>query len=77
MSEPPPNGTHSASQAATRTAAVTTDYTKLAYLGREYVGLVLHEYHRNRIDRDQLADFLDTKPKNVATLEEYYLQGGI
>jgi Zn-dependent peptidase ImmA (M78 family) len=52
-------------------------YTKLAYLGREYVGLVLHEYHRNRIDRDQLADFLDTKPKNVATLEEYYLQGGI
>jgi Zn-dependent peptidase ImmA (M78 family) len=51
-------------------------YTKLAYLGREYVGLVLREYHRNHIDRDQLADYLDTKPKNVATLEEYYLQGG-
>jgi len=51
-------------------------YTKLAYLGREYVGLVLREYHQNRIDSDQLADYLDIKPKNVATLEEYFLQGG-
>jgi Zn-dependent peptidase ImmA (M78 family) len=51
-------------------------YTKLTYLGREYVGLVLREYHQNRIDRDQVSDYLDTKPKNIATLEEYYLQGG-
>ena len=51
-------------------------YTKLTYLGREYVGLVLREYHQNRIDETQLAEYLDTKPRNVATLEEYYLAGG-
>jgi Zn-dependent peptidase ImmA (M78 family) len=50
-------------------------YTKLTYLGREYVGLALREYHQNRIDETQLAEYLDTKPRNVATLEEYYLAG--
>lgn len=50
-------------------------YTKLTYLGREYVGLALREYHQNRIDETQLAEYLDTKPRNVATLEEYFLAG--
>ena len=52
-------------------------YTKLTYLGREYVGLVLREYHQDRIDQEQLAEYLDTKPKSVAILEEYYLQGQV
>ena len=51
-------------------------YTKLAYLGREYVGLVLSQYQQNRIDDAQLASYLDTKPRNLASLEEYYLAGG-
>ena len=50
--------------------------TKLTYLGREYVALALWQYHHNRIDDTQLAEFLETKPKNVATLEEYFLAGG-
>ncbi|MBB5659552.1 ImmA/IrrE family metallo-endopeptidase [Brevundimonas halotolerans] len=50
-------------------------WTKLAYLGRDYVGLALREFHRNRIDEDQLADYLDTKPKNIGTLEAYFERG--
>jgi hypothetical protein len=49
--------------------------TKIAYLGREYIGLALRQYHQNRIDENQLADYLDVKPKNVSTLEEYFVSG--
>jgi Zn-dependent peptidase ImmA (M78 family) len=49
--------------------------TALAYLGREYIGLALSQYHRNRIDQSQLAEFLNTKPRFVGTLEEYYSRG--
>jgi len=52
-------------------------WTKLAYLGREYVSLMLREYHRNRIDESQLAEYLDTKPRNVGSLEEYFERGGV
>ena len=51
-------------------------WTKLTYLGRDYVALALSEFHQNRIDENQLADFLDTKPKNVGTLEDYFGRGG-
>ena len=50
--------------------------TKLSYLGREYVSLALGQFHQNKIDEDKLALFLITKPKNVPTLEEYFLRGG-
>ena len=50
--------------------------THIAYLGREYIGLVLRQYNQNRIDDAQLAAYLDVKPKNVGTLEEYYVAGG-
>lgn len=51
-------------------------WTKLAYLGRDYVALALSQFHQNRIDEIQLADFLDTKPRNVGTLEDYFGRGG-
>lgn len=50
-------------------------WTKLSYLGREYVSLALGQFHQNRIDETQLAEFLDTKPKNVGTLEDYFGRG--
>lgn len=52
-------------------------WTKLAYLGRDYVSLALSQYHQNRIDETKLADYLDTKPKNVSTLEEYFDRGNV
>ena len=52
-------------------------WTKLAYLGRDYVSLALGQFHKNRIDEYQLAEYLDTKPKNVSVLEEYYAKGGV
>ena len=45
--------------------------TKIAYLGSEYINLAFSQYYQNRIDHTQLADYLDTKPKNIAKLEEY------
>jgi Zn-dependent peptidase ImmA (M78 family) len=47
-------------------------WTKLAYLGREYVELALSQYQKNRIDETQLAEYLDTKPRNIGALEEYF-----
>lgn len=49
--------------------------TKIAYLGREYIGLAFRQYYQNRIDDAQLAGYLDTKPKNVGALEEYFTAG--
>ena len=51
-------------------------WTKLAYLGRDYVALALSQYRQNRIDDRQLADYLDTKPKNLAGIEDYFARGG-
>lgn len=58
-----------------RTSGGNPYWTKLAYLGREYVALALSQYHQNRIDEGQLADFLDTKPRHVGALEEYFSRG--
>jgi Zn-dependent peptidase ImmA (M78 family) len=45
--------------------------TKIAYLGKEYINLAFRRYYQNRIDETQLADYLDTKPRNLAMLEDY------
>lgn len=50
-------------------------YTKIAYLGRSYIGLALSQYYQNRIDEVQLAEYLDTKPRNLSGLEEYFARG--
>ena len=52
-------------------------WSKLSYLGREYVALAFSQYHQNRIDEVQLGEYLDWKPKNIGTLEEYFLRGGV
>jgi len=50
-------------------------WSKLAYLGRDYVALAFSQYHENRIDEVQLGEYLDMKAKNVGTLEEYFVRG--
>src|SRR5262249_41751990 len=39
--------------------------TQITYLGRDYISLALSQYHQNRIDDTQLAEYLDTKPRNI------------
>jgi Zn-dependent peptidase ImmA (M78 family) len=48
---------------------------QMAYLGRAYVSMALSAYHQHRISEDQLADYLNIAPKNVASLEERFLKG--
>jgi len=50
-------------------------WTKITYLGREYISLAFSQYLQNRIDENQLAEYLDTKPKYINTLEGYFAQG--
>jgi Zn-dependent peptidase ImmA (M78 family) len=47
-------------------------WSKLTYLGRDYVALAFSQYYQNKIDDTQLGEYLDTKPKHVSTLEEYF-----
>jgi Zn-dependent peptidase ImmA (M78 family)/transcriptional regulator with XRE-family HTH domain len=49
-------------------------WTKIAYLGREYIELALRQYHQRRIDEAKLAEYLDSKPRYVGALEEYFLR---
>ncbi len=46
-------------------------WTKIAYLGPNYINLALSRYYQNRITRPELADYLDTKVTNIPKLEEY------
>jgi Zn-dependent peptidase ImmA (M78 family) len=48
---------------------------QLAYLGRPFVEMALRQYRGQRITEEQLADYLNVKPKNLATLEERFLRG--
>ncbi|MHB1104680.1 MAG: hypothetical protein ACYC0C_18295 [Devosia sp.] len=41
------------------------------------MALALRQFHQNRIDETQLAEYLDTKPKNVGNLEEYFERGNV
>ena len=46
-------------------------WTKIAYLGVNYMNLAFSRYHQNRISEPELADYLDTKVKNLPQLENY------
>lgn len=47
--------------------------TWLTYLGEEYVGLAFRRYYEERIDDEELADYLGIKPKHIDLLEETLL----
>ena len=49
--------------------------TQIAYLGRNYIELALRQFYQNRIDDEQLGEYLNTKPKNLGVLEEYFARG--
>jgi Zn-dependent peptidase ImmA (M78 family)/transcriptional regulator with XRE-family HTH domain len=50
--------------------------SQIAYLGRPYIRKALQQYYRNRIDENQLADYLNIAPKNVSKFEEQFTRGG-
>ena len=49
-------------------------WTKISYLGTNYLNLAFSRYHQNRITEVELADYLDIKVKNLTKLEDYYLR---
>ncbi len=47
-------------------------WTKISYLGREYISLAFSQFYQNRISEQKLGEYLDTKPKNLSALEGYF-----
>lgn len=46
---------------------------QIAYLGTRYINLALQQFHQNRIDQIQLAEYLNITPKNVEKFEERFI----
>ena len=44
--------------------------TQIAYLGEEYIELAFRRFEENRIDEEELADYLAVAPKNLDMLED-------
>ena len=49
-------------------------YTRMAYLGANYINLAFSQYYQNRINDIQLAEYLNIKPRHLNRLEEYVLR---
>lgn len=65
-----------AAQAAKRDGTGGNYYaTQASYLGEHYLKLVLGKHYQGRLTLEQVAEYLGVKPKNVAGLEEFALQG--
>lgn len=45
-------------------------YTKIAYLGEEYITLAFARFYQGHIDEEELADYLAIKPKHIDGLED-------
>ncbi len=48
--------------------------TQKSYLGHKYLHLVFNEYYQQRINQEQLADYLQVKIKSIPTLEGFFLK---
>ncbi|MGH9905205.1 MAG: ImmA/IrrE family metallo-endopeptidase, partial [Pyrinomonadaceae bacterium] len=51
--------------------------TQASYLGERYLKLVLGKHYQGRLTLEQVAEYLGVKPKNVAGLEQFALQGAV
>ena len=47
-------------------------WNKITYLGTSYINLAFSRYYQNHISEAELADYLDTKVKNLSKLENYF-----
>ena len=56
-----------------RSGGPTFYVKKLAYLGEEYVSLAFERYYEERINDEELAEFLDIKPKHINMMEQTFL----
>ena len=52
-------------------------YTRIAYLGKDYVNIALSQFHQNRIDELKLADYLNIKPKHLEKFQDKFLRLGV
>jgi Zn-dependent peptidase ImmA (M78 family) len=51
--------------------------TQASYLGEHYLKLVLGKHYQGRLTLEQVAEYFGVKPKNVAGLEQFALQGAV
>ncbi|MBN4053364.1 ImmA/IrrE family metallo-endopeptidase [Haliea sp. AH-315-K21] len=51
--------------------------TQISYLGMNYLSLAFEKYYQNRFNKNQLAEYLNVKPKNIEGIEERFLRKGL
>jgi len=64
-----------ASQMKRKTDSGNFYNSHISYLGKRYIDLAFARYYQNRFDEFQLSDYLNIKPKNLATFEVKYGSG--
>ena len=47
----------------------------ITYLGKDFIKLAFSNYYQNNIDKYELAEHLNIKPKHLEKIEEYYMNG--
>ena len=50
--------------------------TKGTYLGEKYIEAVFSHYHKGNVSREEAADYLDTRTRNVPGIEEWLFKQG-
>ena len=50
--------------------------TKGTYLGEKYIEAVISNYYKGNVSREEAADYLDTRTRNVPGIEEWLLKQG-
>ena len=50
--------------------------TKGTYLGEKYIEAVFSNYHKGNVSREEAADYLDTRTRNVPGIEEWLFKQG-
>ena len=50
--------------------------TKGSYLGEKYIEVVFSNYHKGNVSREEAADYLDTRTRNVPGIEEWLFKQG-
>ncbi len=51
--------------------------TRIAYLGEDYISLAFKRYYQDRIDEEELADYLAIKPKHLDQLEDMLFEASM
>lgn len=66
---------YQAQQKIEKPSGGSSNYTKRAYLGENYMELAFSQYYKNNISTEQLASYLDVKVSRIPKMESLIFEG--